>query len=142
MTSTESVRARSSGNPVTSSVTSGLGQGVRQQGLDSNECLNLAVIIDSFSGPIKEEHAWAIIFECCQCLQKLTSASGEENLGPLFFVSSLAQVFIHKDGRIHESTFLKPHTSSGKTSSHYFGLLGLAIELIRYQSTRLRNRLG
>ena len=124
MTSTESVRAMSSGgNPVTSSVTSGLGQGVRAQGLDSNECLNLAVIIDSFSGPIKEEHAWAIIFESCQCLQKLTSALGEENSTPVFFVSSLAQMFIHKDGRIHESTFLKPHTPSGRTNLFFISLL-------------------
>ena len=84
--------------------------------LNSNSCLSLEVVTESFSGPIKEEHAWAIIFECCKCLQKVFAAyvAGRQKSSRVYLVTDLSQVFIHRDGRIHESTFLKPETPSGK----------------------------
>lgn len=83
---------------------------------NSNSCLSLELVTQSFSGPIKEEHAWAIIFECCKCLQKVFAAyvAGRQKSARVYLVTDLSQVFIHRDGRIHESTFLKPENLSGK----------------------------
>lgn len=39
--------------------------------LNEDACLNLDVIIGSFSAPITEEHAWAIVFEAVKCLENL-----------------------------------------------------------------------
>ena len=39
--------------------------------LNDDACLNLDVIIGSFSAPITEEHAWAIVFEAVKCLENL-----------------------------------------------------------------------
>ena len=39
--------------------------------LSNDACLNLDVIIGSFSAPITEEHAWAIVFEAVKCLENL-----------------------------------------------------------------------
>ena len=93
--------------------------------LNSNSCLSLKRITESFSGPIKEEHAWAIIYECCKCLEKLLVPPGPlvpviqgRNNGKVYLVTCLSQLFLHRDGRIHESTFLSPGTptATGRTS--------------------------
>ena len=88
--------------------------------LNSNSCVSLEQITESFSGPVKEEHAWAVIYECCKCLQKLYGFPDDQEAGrKVYLVTGLEQVFIHRDGRVHESSFLNPKTPEGKTSLFY-----------------------
>lgn len=132
MTSTKSSwGVPSSGNPRNSLVASdgslpstskGSNKKAKPLVQDSNSSLSLAAIINSFSGPIKEEHAWAVIYECCQCLKKLVSAPEDQNSPKLFLAATMAQIYIHKDGRIHESTFLNPYTRSGGNIKFLFSI--------------------
>ncbi len=105
--------------------------------LNSNSCLSLKRITESFSGPIKEEHAWAIIYECCKCLEKLlvTVTQGRHKPGKVYLVTCLSELFLHRDGRIHESTFISPKTPTGRTA-FYFATLIIGYCLIACFTTK------
>lgn len=95
--------------------------------LNSNSCVSLEQIIESFNDPIREEHAWAVIYECCKCLQKLYGCPEDRDpRSNVYLVTGSEQIFIHRDGRVHESSFLNPKTPNGKTSCWLFHLLLLA----------------
>lgn len=79
--------------------------------LNRNECLSLHKITSSFSAPITEEHAWAIIFECSRTLERLLVSDAKLKI---HLVTHTNQIFIHKDGRVHESSFLEPGKQGGK----------------------------
>ena len=72
--------------------------------LNADACLNLDEITGSFSAPITEEHAWAIVFECLKCLRSVVRA---KNTKRVLIVSHTDQILIHREGRVHESTFLQ-----------------------------------
>jgi hypothetical protein len=76
----------SDGSPPSTSACSGQPKGTEDHSqplaLNCNACLNLKAIIESFSGPIKEEHAWGIIYECCKCLQKVFSLPQDQASEP------------------------------------------------------------
>lgn len=77
--------------------------------LNSDSCLNLEKITSSFSAPITEEHAWAIVFECVKCLKGIFVE--QKHTGPVFLVTNTEQIYLHREGRVHESTFLNDHES-------------------------------
>ena len=64
--------------------------------------LSLAKITNGFSAPITEEHAWAVVFECLKCLKSVM----ESKPSRVFIVTSTQHIQLHKEGRVHESTFL------------------------------------
>ena len=70
--------------------------------LDSNKCLTLKQVVSSFSAPITEEHAWAVVFECLKCLKSVM----ESKPSRVFIVTSTRHILLHREGRVHESTFL------------------------------------
>lgn len=73
--------------------------------LNRDGCLNLKHATASFGDtPMSEEHAWAVIYECCKCLQRLIPKKAKTC--KLYVVSSIEEIFIHKEGSVHESTFL------------------------------------
>ena len=81
--------------------------------LDQESCLNLDEITGSFSAPITEEHAWAIVFECLKCLRSVVREAKNRRI---LIVSHTDQILIHREGRVHESTFLP--TTSNSSSCH------------------------
>ncbi len=76
--------------------------------LDSaSQSLSLARITSSFSAPITEEHAFAIIHECLSSLKSLVVNRGSRRKRLLFTVPQGTQdIYLHKEGRVHERTFL------------------------------------
>ena len=83
-------------------------------------CLTLEEITSSFSAPITEEHAWAVVFECVKCLHGMLESkplcSGSRRVFQI--VSNTRQIFIHREGRVHESTFLLPENGGDVNENH------------------------
>ncbi len=76
--------------------------------LDASGCLTLRQILGSFSAPITEEHAWAIIFEAVKTLH--TCLGNHSLVAKLLLVTDLNHILLHKEGYVSEGTFM----SSGK----------------------------
>ena len=74
---------------------------------NADGCLTLEEITSSFSAPITEEHAWAIVFECVKSLNGLVESKPRR----VFVVTNTKQILLHREGRVHESTFLIPDKS-------------------------------
>ena len=64
--------------------------------LDSNKCLTLKQVVSSFSAPITEEHAWAVVYEMVKTLDVCLSNPGI--FSRLFLATSLDHVLLHQDG--------------------------------------------
>ena len=64
--------------------------------------LSLAKITNGFNAPISEEQAWAVVFECLKCLKSVM----ESKPSRVFIVTSTQHILLHREGRVHESTFL------------------------------------
>ena len=95
--------------------------------------LSLERITDSFSAPITEEHAFAVIYECMKSLAKVLSAaeaaatfSGKPasfsvkaalHRSPLAVVSGTADIMLRKDGTVHGSTFVETAAASAAAAS-------------------------
>ena len=73
--------------------------------LDSNKCLTLKQVVSSFSAPITEEHAWAVVYEMVKTLDLCLSNPGI--FSRLFLATSLDHVLLHQDGHVHETTYLQ-----------------------------------
>ncbi len=75
--------------------------------LDDCDSLSLSRITSSFSAPITEEHAFAVVYECVRTLSSLT----KESSAKLAVVNSTQDILIHRDGRVHETTYRLEATS-------------------------------
>jgi len=73
--------------------------------LSSRGCLSLAQIIDAFQTPITEEFAWALCYQLAKCGQQTLTTTDSTRKRCLLLTSS-AQLLVHKDGMVHEDTFL------------------------------------
>ena len=69
----------------------------RPVALDNQDCLTLGQILSSFSAPITEEHAWAVIHQAVTCLGELEGRQEE-----LFMVTEALQLLFTKDGQVVE----------------------------------------
>ncbi|XP_076057632.1 protein spire homolog 1-like isoform X2 [Oratosquilla oratoria] len=93
--------------------------------LDPNGCICLEKILASFSTPISEEQAWALCYNFVKCFNQLSA----EEKSRAVTVARLKHVQLHKDGYLHESTFLptgdteekkrEPATSEGKLVAEF-----------------------
>ena len=79
---------------------------------NADSCLTLEEITSSFSAPITEEHAWAIVFECVKCLHSMVESKPRR----VFVVTNTRQILLHREGRVHESTFLIPAPTATQSS--------------------------
>ena len=88
--------------------------------------LSLERITDSFSAPITEEHAFAVIYECMKSLAKVLSAASavaasaslagkkkKKAAASLAVVAGTADIMLRKDGTVHDSTFVEEAASEG-----------------------------
>ena len=70
----------------------------------TNGCLTLKQVVRSFSAPITEEHAWAVVYETVKTLD--LCLGNPAIFSRLFGASNLEHILIHQDGHVHEKTFL------------------------------------
>jgi hypothetical protein len=68
---------------------------------DRFECLSLESILNIFGQAINEEQAWAICFQSLRTAQACLGESGST----CFHATRLRHIKLHKDGRIHPTTF-------------------------------------
>lgn len=75
--------------------------------LDANGCLTLKQIVGSFTAPITEEHAWAIVYEVVKTLDLLLNNPSIFSNQKLVSATALEHVHLHQDGLVHEATFIQ-----------------------------------
>ncbi|XP_012266116.2 protein spire isoform X1 [Athalia rosae] len=82
--------------------------------LNHDNCLSLQDILKSFNGPISQEQAWALCYQCAKCFKTAlqpslpgTIATGRNPTG-LCDVTELSHVLLHKDGDVHATTIRVP----------------------------------
>ena len=93
------------------------GSNWRPNRLNRDKCLSLEQITEGFSAPITEEHAFAIVHECMKTLTVLVTRSHPAKK-TLATIEGTRDIFLHNDGRVHESTFIKAETAGrGKAAA-------------------------
>ena len=97
--------------------------------LNAEMCLNLEKITSSFNSPITEEHAWAIVFECVKCLKDISENNNvsQSSKQKVFIVTNTQQIKIHREGRVHESTFTQDFEDSCIASKFFNGFFILLV---------------
>lgn len=86
--------------------------------LDEHGCLSLSSILESFSSAINEEHAWAICFQFAKTGQSIMQ--DPESRKKCHLVSKTGHMKLHRDGYVHEGTFL-PHIANNNRQSSETG---------------------
>merc|ERR1719419_1206221 len=75
--------------------------------LDSDQCLSLEQILQSFSAPISEEHAWAVIHQALQCLSRLLDELARcDTIQLMYAVTNTKHIMINTEGKVHKNTWL------------------------------------
>ncbi|XP_053202580.1 protein spire homolog 2-like [Panonychus citri] len=67
--------------------------------LDSSNCVSLSSILESFNAPINEEQCWAL------CHQTVKTVSRLNDKRPLYLLNGPANLYINKEGFVHEKSF-------------------------------------
>lgn len=67
-------------------------------------------ILESFNAPIKEEHAWALCYQCAKCFKDALST----NRNKCCRVTDVAHIWVHGDGTVHQSTIFAGGGPGGK----------------------------
>ena len=67
--------------------------------LDSSNCVPLSSILESFNAPINEEQCWAL------CHQTVRTVSRLNDKRPLYLLNGPANLYINKEGFVHEKSF-------------------------------------
>ncbi|XP_071539533.1 protein spire homolog 1 isoform X2 [Panulirus ornatus] len=78
--------------------------------LDPRGCINLECILSAFGAPISEEQAWALCYTSVQCFFSLR----DDDKSKVTLSTSLKHVILHKDGFVHEETFM-PSGNQGRS---------------------------
>ena len=74
-----------------------------------NQLITLKTIVTTFCAPIKEEHAWAIIFNG---LKKLTHLNQQDI--KCLLVTDVDNIIINADGDVYDTTFTENVESSSR----------------------------
>lgn len=70
--------------------------------LDKEDCISLSDILESFNGPINEEHAWALCYQCAKCFKNAYS----KNADKCRLVKKLEQVILSKEGCVNSKSII------------------------------------
>lgn len=68
--------------------------------LNSDGSVSLKDILDSFNSSIREEHAWALCYQCAKFFYEATATTP----GKCKIVTDVSEVFLQTDGNIHPNT--------------------------------------
>jgi len=96
-------------------VSSSKKKSIPSMNLDENGCLVLASIVEAFNTPISEEHAWALSYQVAKCGQAILG--NEAQRGACLLVTNMHHLVLHRDGHVHQSTFLDMQEDSSRRSS-------------------------
>ncbi|KAJ8921032.1 hypothetical protein NQ315_015828 [Exocentrus adspersus] len=66
---------------------------------DGSVCLR--DILDSFNSSVKEEHAWALCYQCARYLSDCIQSGRHNNC---FIITEVQHVYLKTDGNVHENT--------------------------------------
>ncbi|XP_065200343.1 protein spire isoform X2 [Planococcus citri] len=70
--------------------------------LDEEDSVALSDILISFNGPINEEHAWALCYQCAKCFKNSYSKEYEK----CRLVKELDQVKLHREGYVNSKSIV------------------------------------
>ncbi|XP_045472699.1 protein spire [Harmonia axyridis] len=84
---------------------------------DGSVCLK--EIINSFNSPIREEHAWALCYQCAKYFTECLSSRRRD----LFVIKEVEHVYLQTDGNVHENT-TKPLGESRKLLQNEHDIIG------------------
>ena len=82
--------------------------------LDDHECISLLSILKAFDGPINEERTWAVLYQASKCALDCFAKDSTK----CFSLSEVAQLYIHRDGHVHQKSFFLD-TLNGTDSSEF-----------------------
>ncbi|XP_046619602.1 protein spire isoform X1 [Neodiprion virginianus] len=91
--------------------------------LNADNCLSLRDILLSFNGPISEEQAWALCYQCARCFKNAIFSHphpSPRNDDRLYHVTELSHVLLHRDGDVHQSTMRNPPNTADTDSREAF----------------------
>lgn len=75
--------------------------------VDSDGAVNLNAILNSFKAPMKEEHTWALCYQCIRFFIECQSSRNE----PSCLVGTMTDVYLRTDGNVHLKTSYPVDTS-------------------------------
>jgi len=73
--------------------------------LDSSQCLTLSQIVGAFCCSIKQEHAWAVIYQGVACLLGVHGRHAGSSDKTCYLVRGMEDIRISKEGPLHHTTF-------------------------------------
>jgi len=73
--------------------------------LDTYRCLSLLQVVGAFCTSIKEEHAWALIFQGVTCLLGVVGRLAGSSSKACYLVGGMEDVRISEEGSLHHNTF-------------------------------------
>ena len=74
--------------------------------LDSFQCLSLSQVVNAFSNPINQEHAWALMYQGVSCFLKLSGRHSTTSSSVCYLVRGMGDIMISKEGFVHPNTFI------------------------------------
>lgn len=82
--------------------------------LDSQNCISLAAVLETFNSSISEEQAWAICFGFVRCIRTLAKKGFKFKRGQL--AESEFVLYLHRDGYVHEKTIIQLFNRSDESN--------------------------
>ena len=95
--------------------------------LDEGKSLCLKSALEAFHEGIKEEQAWALIFQCCKSIEDQVNNNNTIIIKPL---DSIDQLYIKQDGNIHEKSWFKRSDDSTSSSSSITSIISSIGEIV------------
>jgi len=74
--------------------------------LDSFQCLSLSQVVNAFSNPINQEHAWALVYQGVTCFLRLSGRQSTTSSSVCYLVRGMGDIMISKEGFVHPNTFI------------------------------------
>jgi len=97
--------------------------------LDKFQCLSLSEVVEAFCSPIKQEHAWAVIYQGVTSLLSVVGKEASSSTRICYLVKGMEDIKMFKEGSIHFNTFTLCEGSRVTMTSMATGVaeLGVAI---------------
>ena len=97
--------------------------------LDKFQCLSLSQVVEAFCSAIKQEHAWALIYQTVTSLLTVVGKHASFGDRVCYLVRGMEDIKMSKEGTIHINTFTSGEGSRVSMTSMATGVaeLGVAI---------------
>jgi len=97
--------------------------------LDTFQCLSLSQVVEAFCSPIKQEHAWAVIYQAVTSLLGVVGKHASSSARVCYLVRGMEDIKMTKEGFIHHNTFTLGEGNRVSMTSMATGVaeLGVAI---------------